>query len=171
MLNEWVRNHKKIVVVIGVSVLLVLSFLIVVIFNQLNNPHPGEEQHTREIIEVSNIDVLYEHFSDYTIGYIVNAVQAAVNTDSSMHSGYNTSDNKNPKSDATNEELYPVTGEGDYVITIDKDSFDYYEDSWGMWDTFTLKTNTNQSFKVSVAIGAHNRDDDVGYTKINVTKL
>lgn len=171
MISEWIRNHKKLTIAIGVGILLLFALIIVLISNLLNNPYHGEEEHHKEVVTVSNIELLYDYFSDYTIGYITSALQTAVNTNMSMKNGSPVSENKEPATEATNEELYPFTETGDHTITIKADSFDYFEDDWGMWNTFTVTTDRNQTFKVDVALGAHSRDNDVGYTKITITKL
>lgn len=171
MINEWIRNHKKLTILIGLGVLFLISLAIILISNLFQNPHPGEEEHHKEVVTVSNIELLYDYFSDRTVGYITGALQAAVNADTSMKDGSPVSENKQPSSTVTNEELYPITGTGDSTITIKDNSFDYFEDDWGMWNTFTVTTDRNQTFKVDVALGAHNRDNDVGYTKITITKL
>lgn len=171
MINEWIRNHKKVTIAISIGILALLALVIIIISNLAQNPNHGEEEHHKEVVTVSNIELLYNHFSDYTIGYITSAIQDAVNSNTSMRDGSPASEDKKPAADTTNEELYPLTGSGDYSIEVKGDSFDSFEDDWGIWNTFTITTNRNQTFKVDVALGAHNRENDVGYTKINITKL
>ena len=171
MIIEWVRNHKKLAILVGVGFLLLTILLLMFVSNFLNNPYPNEEKHHKDVITVSNIELLYDYFSDYTVGYITSALQAAVNANTSMKNGSPASENKEPAVTATNEDLYPFTKSGDYIITIKDDSFDYFEDEWGMWNTLIITTNQDQTFRIDVALGAHNRDNDVGYTKIIITKI
>jgi|GEM_PF-3672284 len=171
MIIDWIRNHKKQALAIGLGALVILTILVGLIVKLLVPDASHEEPEARASVIVTDVDALYNYFSDYTIGYVLNALNAALVSDQSMANGSPASEKKIPAADATNDELYPTINEGDYTITIKDNKVTDLEDDWGMWETFTITTNDNRSFKVDVAIGAHNRDNDVGYTKISITKL
>jgi hypothetical protein len=171
MINEWIREHKRLAVLIGAGVMLLLGLGIALVLSGFQNNTSGEEDEMTASVVVSNINVLYGDFSDYTIGYLLNAINAALLANQSMQNGSPASDNKTPAVDATNDDLYPTINQGNYTLTVKDNKIDSFEDGWGMWKTFTLNDSDGRSFKVDVALGAYDRTNDVGYTKINVTKL
>lgn len=171
MINEWIRNNKKLAVIIAVGGLALLALIILLVVNVFQNSNRGEEQEPASYISISNLEVLYEDFSDYTVGYISDALMTALSTNQSMKNGKPASDESAIPKDSTNAELYSGNGTGEYTLKIEGDKVDYFEDDWGMWHTFSVSVNDGRRFKVDVAIGAHNRDNDVAYTKINITKL
>lgn len=166
-ISEWVRDHKRLVILIGIGFFVCIGLILALL--QLRGA--SEEKEMTASVIVSNVSVLYNDFSDYTISYILNAINAALVNNQSMQSGQPASDNKTPATDATNDELYPTTNQGNYSLSIKDDKVSDFEDNWGLWKTFTLNVSDGRSFKVDVALGAHNRANDVSYTKINVTKL
>lgn len=153
------------------GVILLLGILIAVVVNVIQNPNPHEEPETPVSVTVSNLDILYDHFSDYDIGYVFNAINKALVTNQSIKNGSPASENKTPAVDATDDQLYPSIDEGKYTLTVKNGVVKEFEDNWGTWQTFTVTTDDNRSFKVDVAMGAHNRVNDVSYTPITITKL
>lgn len=171
MIIDWIRDNKKLALAVGLGSLLILVLIVSLIGFLLTRDHSEEEPAMTASVTVSNVDVLYSYFSDYTIGYVLNALNAALVSDQSMVNGSLASDNKTPPVDAINEELYPTTNQGNYSMSVKDNKVSDFEDNWGLWKTFTVTTSDNRSFKVDVGLGAHNRVNDVGYTKISVTKL
>lgn len=171
MIYEWIRNHKKLAALIGAGVVLLLGIVIAVIVNLIQNPNPHEEEEKPVGVSVSNLTILYDHFSDYDIGYVFNALNKALLLDQSMKNGSPASENSTPAINATDDQLYPSANEGNYTLTVKDGVVKEFEDTWGTWKTFTVTAADNRSFKVDVAIGAHNREKDVNYTPITITKL
>lgn len=171
MIHEWIRNHKKLAILLCAVILAVLGVLITLLVNYTQNRDVHEETEMTAAIQVSNIDVLYDNFSDYEIGYIFNALNKALIKDQSMKNGSPVSENKIPAANTTDDQLYPSVSEGNYNLTIKDGSVTDFEDNWGMWKRFTVTTQDNRSYRVEVAIGAHSRENDVGYTPMTITKL
>ncbi len=172
MLYEWIRDHKKLALLIGAGSLILLLVIIALLTHFFEGDNPAhEEPEMKATVIVSNVDILYNSFSDYTIGYILNAINAALAKDMSMKNGSPANEDKIPAVDSINEELYPAVDKGGYLLTIKNNTVSDFSDDWGIWKTFTIVVNDGRSFKVDVALGAHNRNNDVGYTKISVTKI
>lgn len=171
MINEWIRNNKKLAILIAVGGLALLALIIFLVVSVIQNSGRGEEQEPVSYLSISNLEILYEDFSDYTVGYISDALMTALSTNQSMKNGRPTSDTAEVANSSTNAEVYSGAGTGEYTLKVEPAKIENFEDDWGMWKTFTVSVNDGRKFKVDVAIGAHNRDNDVSYTKINITKL
>lgn len=169
MFIEWIRDHKKLSAIIAVGLILVVGGIIFLI-STLSSPETEEKEFSPNTVSVSNLNILYDHFSDYTIGYVLNALYTAVSVDQSMKNGSIVSENIQPATTATDEELYPGTGAGDYTVTVKDNAISTVDDAWGTWEVFTITTNDGRSFKVSVGVTPKNRDNDIGYTQISVIK-
>lgn len=171
MIYEWIRNHKKTTIVIGGAAVLLFGILISLIVNVIQNPLSQEEDEDTVGVSVTNLNILYDHFSDYDIGYVFNALDTALVRNQSMKNGSPASENKTPRTDATDDQLYPSTSKNSYTLTVKDGVVKEFEDEWGTWKTFTVTTDDNRMFRVDVALGAHSRDKDVDYTPITITKL
>jgi len=168
MINEWISTHKKQATIIAVAALIALSIVVGLLSWLFGGSK--EEEEALASVRVSDISVLYDNFSDYTIGYVLNAIDTSLTKNESMKDGQ-TAGAKEPSADATDEQLYPGTHTGDFVITIKDNKVSETEDSWGSWKTFTITVNDGRLFKVDVGLAPNNSDNSVGYTKISVTKL
>lgn len=171
MIHEWIRNHKKLTILICATIFIILGVLITLLVNDIQNRGAREEPEMTAAVQVANIDILYKNFSDYEIGYIFNALNKALVKNQSMKNGSPASENKIPATNTTDDQLYPGVGEGNYNLTIKDGLVTDFEDDWGMWKRFTVVTQDNKSYRVEVAIGAHSRENDVGYTPMTITKL
>lgn len=175
MRKKAIDKEKLKIIAILAAILIVASAVItlfIILERSLSQEHlKNEEQDTHQTIVVTNIDILYSAFSDYTIDNILNSVKLAVKENSSVKNGVLLSEYTTTASDATNDKLYKII-EGELgAVSIVDGKVDYIEDEWGMWNVFKLKTKDGRVFKVMVGIGAHNRENDFGYTPITVTKM
>ena len=171
MFKDYIRENKKTLTVVGIAVVILIGLMFVL--GTLFQPasHEGEEQEPETGLYVTNLSVLYDNFSDTTIGYILNTISTAISTNQSLRNGSPISADATPIPSATDNDLYPAVNISKTTITIDGDKVTDIEDSWGMWKSFEFTSDTKIRFKVNVSLGAHNRENDLSYTQIHVTKL
>ncbi len=171
VINEWIRDHKKIAVFAGAGLVILLLFGLFLLVNSVVTKDASEEKEPTVIVTASNLEVLYDSFSDYTIGYVLAAIGNTLSKGESTKNGSLLSSGTQTPTDATNDSLYPDIESGEYYFTVVDGRVEDYEDTWGIWKTFTIQTEKNSRFKVNVSIGAHNRVNDLNYTQIEVLKL
>ena len=169
---QWIKNNKKTALAVVAAFVLFIGFIWVTstVFN--NTPSvEGEEEEPVEGLVITNIDVLYNDFSDTIISTIINAVSATIKNGQSMKNGRLAANYVAPSTVATTEDLYPNTIINRVTASVENTGVTEYEDSWGIWNTFTLGADTGKRYKVDISVGAHNRENDLNYRQITVTIL